>query len=96
LASSGYPGKFETGKRIDGLTDAEKIKGVKVLHAGTKRDGESIVTGGGRVLGVTATGATLDAALNSAYQAIGKIRFDGMHYRKDIGVPAGRVQTAGE
>jgi phosphoribosylamine---glycine ligase len=96
LASGGYPGKFENGKRIDGLTDAEKITGVKVLHAGTRRDGESIVTSGGRVLGVTATGATLDLALAAAYQAIGKIRFDGMHYRKDIGAPTGRVQTAGD
>jgi phosphoribosylamine--glycine ligase len=95
LASGGYPGKFENGKRIEGLTDAEKIAGVKVLHAGTKRDGDFIVTNGGRVAGVTATGATLDAALGAAYQAIGKIRFDGMHYRKDIGAPAGRVQTAG-
>jgi phosphoribosylamine--glycine ligase len=96
LASGGYPGKFATGKRIGGLTDAEKIAGVKVLHAGTKREGGSIVTNGGRVLGVTATGASLDAALAAAYQAIGKIHFDGMHYRKDIGVPAGRVQTAGD
>ena len=96
LASGGYPGKFENGKRIEGLTDAEKIAGVKVLHAGTKRDGEFIVTNGGRVLGVTATGATLDVALASAYQAIGKIRFDGMHYRKDIGSPAGRLQAAGD
>jgi phosphoribosylamine--glycine ligase len=96
LASGGYPGKFETGKRIVGLTDAEKIASVKVLHAGTKREGSSIVTNGGRVLGVTATGTSLDAALAAAYQAIGKIHFDGMHYRKDIGVPAGRVQTAGD
>ncbi|MFI5056728.1 MAG: phosphoribosylamine--glycine ligase [Candidatus Acidiferrales bacterium] len=96
LASGGYPGKFENGKRIEGLTDAEKVAGVKVLHAGTKRDGDFIVTNGGRVAGVTAVGATLDAALNAAYQAIGKIRFDGMHYRKDIGAPTGRVQTAGD
>jgi len=96
LASGGYPGKFENGKRIEGLTDAEKVAGVKVLHAGTKRDGDLIVTNGGRVAGVTATGATLDAALAAAYQAVEKIRFDGMHYRKDIGAPAGRVQTAGD
>jgi phosphoribosylamine--glycine ligase len=95
LASAGYPGKFETGKRIEGLTDAEKIAGVKILHAGTKRDGDSYAANGGRVLGVTATGASLDAALTAAYQAIGKIHFDGMHYRKDIGTPAGRVQTVG-
>lgn len=94
LASGGYPGKFEKGKHIEGLTDAEKIAGVKVLHAGTKREGDSIVTSGGRVLGVTATGASLDAALAAVYQAIGEIHFDGMHYRKDIGIPTGRVQTA--
>jgi phosphoribosylamine--glycine ligase len=96
LASGGYPVKFENGKRIDGLTDAEKIAGVKVLHAGTRRDGDSIVTNGGRVLGVTATGASLDAALAAAYQATEKIHFDGMHYRKDIGTSAGRVQVAGD
>ena len=96
LASGGYPGKFENGKRIEGLTDAEKIAGVKVLHAGTKRDGASIVTSGGRVLGVTAAGASLDAALAAAYQAAGKIHFDGMQYRKDIGASAGRVRSAGD
>jgi phosphoribosylamine---glycine ligase len=96
LASGGYPGKFETGKRMEGLTDAENIAGVKVFHAGTKREGEAVITSSGRVLGVTATGVSLDAALSTAYQAIGKIRFDGMHYRKDIGVSVGRVQTAGD
>ena len=96
LASGGYPGKFAVGKRIEGLTDAEKITGVKVLHGGTKREGESIVTSGGRVLGVTATGPSLDAALRAAYQAVGKIHFEGIHYRKDIGVPAGRGEAAGE
>jgi len=96
LASGGYPGKFENGKRIDGLTDAGKIAGVKVLHAGTRRDGDSIVTNGGRVLGLTATGASLETALAAAYQAAGKIHFDGMHYRKDIGSLAGRLQAAGD
>jgi phosphoribosylamine--glycine ligase len=96
LASGGYPGKFENGKRIEGLTDTKKITGVKILHAGTKRDGESIATSGGRVLGVTATGPTLDAALGTAYQAAAKVQFDGMQYRKDIGAPMGRVQTAGD
>ena len=85
LASGGYPGKFETGKVIHGLAEAERIPDVKVLHAGTKRMGEQIVTSGGRVLGVTSTGATLSAALQKAYDAAGKIRFEGMHYRKDIG-----------
>ncbi len=96
LASGGYPGKFATGKRIEGLTSVEKITGVKVLHAGTKRQGESIVTNGGRVLGVTAIGPSLDAAVGAAYQAAGKIHFEGMHYRKDIGAPSGRGQAAGE
>src|SRR5437868_4221709 len=65
LASGGYPGKFQTGKPVDGLASAEQIAGVKVLHAGTKRVGNEIVTSGGRVLGVTAVGPTLGAALGS-------------------------------
>src|SRR5207245_855317 len=84
LASGGYPGKFEVGKRIEGLTSTEQITGVKVLHAGTKRVGEAIVTSGGRVLGVTAAGPSIDAALSSAYKAAARIPFDGMHYRQDI------------
>jgi phosphoribosylamine---glycine ligase len=96
LASGGYPGKFAAGKPIEGLTDAEKITGVKVLHAGTRLEGGSIVTSGGRVLGVTAAAPSLDAVLRSAYQAAGKIHFEGMHYRKDIGAPSGRGQAAGE
>jgi phosphoribosylamine---glycine ligase len=96
LASAGYPGKFKTGKRIEGLTDAEKVAGVKILHAGTKQDGDFYITNGGRVLGVTATGASLDAALSAAYHAIGNIHFEGMHYRKDIGPLAERVQGAGD
>ncbi len=85
LASRGYPGKFESGKRIEGLTASEEITGVIVLHAGTKRVGAEIVTSGGRVLGVTAVGPTLGAALRSAYAAADRIHFDGMHYRRDIG-----------
>jgi phosphoribosylamine---glycine ligase len=85
LTSGGYPGKFETGKIITGLSEAEQVGGVKVLHAGTKRDGDKIVTNGGRVLGVTAAGATLEEALASAYEAAKRIQFAGVHYRKDIG-----------
>ena len=85
MASGGYPGKFETGKEIRGLADAARVPDVKVLHAGTKRSGESVVTSGGRVLGATATGSTLNLALQKAYEAAGKIQFEGMHYRKDIG-----------
>jgi phosphoribosylamine---glycine ligase len=96
LTAGGYPGKFQNGKEIHGLTDVDKISGVKVLHAGTKRSGESIVTNGGRVLDVTAVGASLDAALSAAYEAAGKIRFDGVHYRRDIGAQANRVRAAGD
>lgn len=85
LASGGYPGKFESGKVIHGLAEAAQLADVKVLHAGTKQAGPEIVTAGGRVLGVTATGNSLDAALGKAYTGAEKIRFDGMHYRKDIG-----------
>jgi phosphoribosylamine--glycine ligase len=95
MASGGYPGKFETGKVISGLREAGEVRGVKVLHAGTKRDGEKIVTSGGRVLGVTAAGASLDGARVSAYEAVEKIKFEGAHYRKDIGAHA-TVQSAGD
>ena len=92
LASEGYPGKFATGKVISGLAEAEQTPHVKVLHAGTTRQpaeaGATILTNGGRVLGVTAAGPTLDAALHAVYQAASKIHFDGMHYRKDIGAHA--------
>ena len=95
LASGGYPGRFETGKKIEGLTGAEQITGVKVLHAGTKRVGEEIVTSGGRVLGVTAVGSTLGAALGSTYAAADRIRFDGMHYRRDIGRHVNSLKASG-
>jgi phosphoribosylamine--glycine ligase len=88
MTSGGYPGKFETGKEITGLRDADKVRGVKVLHAGTKCDGDKIVTSGGRVLGVTAAGATLEEALGAVYEAAQKIHFAGAHYRKDIGAHA--------
>jgi len=94
MASGGYPGRFETGKRIEGLEEAAKVPGVKVLHAGTKRVAGGLVTSGGRVLGVTALGRTLEVALAAAYQAAGKIGFEGAHYRKDIGASTGRA-TAG-
>lgn len=96
LASGGYPGKFESGKRIDGLTAAEQINGVKVLHAGTKQLGEAIVTNGGRVLGVTTSAPNLKQALDSVYSAISRIHFDGMHYRKDIGAHSTHLSAAGD
>jgi phosphoribosylamine--glycine ligase len=96
MASGGYPGKFETGKEIRGLEEAARVADVKVLHAGTRRAGDSIVTNGGRVLGVTATGNTLSAALQKAYEAVGKIQFEGMHYRKDIGKAQQQSSVAGD
>src|ERR1022692_979539 len=88
MASGGYPGTFEVGKKIMGIEDADRIEGVKVFHAGpTKRDG-GYYTAGGRVLGVSARAAELETAVERAYEACGKIRFDGVHYRKDI---AGRA-----
>src|SRR5437667_1828242 len=96
LASGGYPGKFESEKRIEGLTALAQNSSVKILHAGTKREGEVVVTNGGRVLGVTASGSSLNATVSTAYKAITKIRFEGMHYRKDIGAHGTRLQAAGD
>jgi phosphoribosylamine--glycine ligase len=96
LTAGGYPGKFQNGKEIHGLTDINASSGVKILHAGSKRSGDSLVTNGGRVLGVTATGASLDAALSTAYEAARKIHFEGMHYRKDIASRVNRVRAAGD
>ncbi|KKM70427.1 hypothetical protein LCGC14_1440860 [marine sediment metagenome] len=85
LASGGYPGSYETGKPITGLDDANALTGVTVFHAGTAYNDGDIVTNGGRVLGVTALGADLKAAKERCHEAIGKINFEGMHYRTDIG-----------
>jgi phosphoribosylamine---glycine ligase len=96
LASGGYPGKFANRKRIEGLTPVEAITGVKVLHAGTVREGDAILTNGGRVLGVTASGVTLSDTLQKIYQQIKKIHFDGMHYRTDIGAHVGQFRATGD
>jgi phosphoribosylamine---glycine ligase len=96
LTSGGYPGKFATGKKIDGLTAVPTNTGVLVFQSGTRLERDSLVTSGGRVLGVTETGDSLGAALSSAYQAAEKIHFDGMHYRKDIGAYTGCVKAAGD
>jgi phosphoribosylamine---glycine ligase len=84
LCSKGYPNQIETGKEITGLDTAAGLEHVKVFHAGTAGENGKIVTSGGRVLGVTATHPHLSTARELAYQAISKIHFDGMHYRKDI------------
>jgi phosphoribosylamine--glycine ligase len=85
MTSGGYPGAFETGKRIEGLNAANALPDVAVFHAGTKRERDSVVTSGGRVLGVTASAGTLEQAIRKAYEAVGKIHFEGAHYRTDIG-----------
>jgi len=95
LASSGYPGSYPVGRAITGLEQAEAISGVTVYHAGTKAgpDG-TLVTAGGRVLNVTATGATFQDARDSAYQAAACIDFDGKQFRRDIGTRALRGRSA--
>ncbi len=84
LTSGGYPGAYHTGKRISGLHEAEKAGDVVVFHSATKAADGSFVTAGGRVLGVTAAAGDLRSAAARAYAAAGRIRFDDMHYRKDI------------
>ncbi len=84
MASGGYPGKYDKGKVIRGLDEAAKLKDVMVFHAGTAKKDQEIVTGGGRVLGVTALGETIAEAKALAYQAVGKISFEGAYYRRDI------------
>jgi phosphoribosylamine--glycine ligase len=85
VASGGYPGRYATGHEITGLAEAEAVPGVQVFHAGTARRDGRLVTAGGRVLGVTAVGADLPAAIAAAYAGVERIRFEGMHYRTDIG-----------
>jgi phosphoribosylamine--glycine ligase len=83
-ASGGYPGPFESNKPISGLDDAASVQGVSVFHAGTSLVNGTIVTAGGRVLGVTARAPRLQDARVRAYQAIAKISFERIHYRTDI------------
>lgn len=85
MASGGYPEKYETGKEITGLDENGQSPLAYVYHAGTKLDGGRYLTAGGRVLGVTAVGDDLQAALDKAYKAVQTISFDKAHYRKDIG-----------
>jgi phosphoribosylamine--glycine ligase len=85
IASGGYPGRYETGREITGIEAAESRAGVQVFQAGTVRREGRLVTAGGRVLGVTAVADDLGAAISAAYAGVGHIRFEGMHYRTDIG-----------
>jgi phosphoribosylamine--glycine ligase len=84
LASGGYPGTYETGRSISGVDAAEAL-GATVFHAGTRQGPHGIETAGGRVLGVTAGGGDPGTAIGRAYRAVREIRFEGMHYRSDIG-----------
>jgi len=84
-SSAGYPGAYTTGLPITGLEDAAKIPGVQVFHSGSALKDNQVVTAGGRVLGVTASGSSLEEALGRAYQALGEVHFEGMYYRHDIG-----------
>lgn len=88
MTSRGYPGAYEKGKKIKGIEDASKLKDVVVFHSGTAVNGNKLVTAGGRVLGVTAMGVGIKRAINKAYAAVSRIKWEGMHYRKDIGEKA--------
>ncbi len=95
MASGGYPGAYQTGKVISGLTKAAKCTGVEVFHAGTAKKQGRIVTNGGRVLGVTAVGNTLKEAITRAYGAVDQIKWSGCYYRTDIGGKALRRKSVG-
>jgi phosphoribosylamine---glycine ligase len=88
MASAGYPGAALRGKVIRGLEEAARLPDTKIFHAGTAREGDQIVTAGGRVLGVTALGGTVAEARDRAYLAVSKIQFDGAQFRRDIGAKA--------
>jgi phosphoribosylamine--glycine ligase len=95
MASQGYPEEYEVGKKILGLEKIRAEDGVVVFHAGTKKSGNSILTAGGRVLGVTAIGYdhALEETIRTAYSAVDKITFDGAYYRRDIGTKALRTKA---
>ena len=84
MAAKGYPSSYEKGKEISGLNSDENRQTV-VFHAGTKLENGKVLTNGGRVLGVTALGSDINQAIKNAYSAVDKIKWDGVHYRKDIG-----------
>ena len=84
LCAAGYPGNHERGRPITGLNEAIRVPGVELFHAGTARDGDRLVTAGGRVLVVTATAASMTEARERAYEAADRIQFEGKHMRRDI------------
>ena len=85
MAAKGYPGTYEKGKEISGLDEARALPDVVVFHAGTKTKEGKVLTNGGRILGITATGPDTRTAIKKAYEAVDKIQWDGIHFRKDIG-----------
>jgi len=89
-SSSGYPGSYQTGFPIAGLSAASRVPGVQVFHSGSSLVGGLLLTAGGRVLGVSAIAESLEEALARAYEAMAEIHFDGMYYRRDIGHRAQR------
>jgi len=96
LAGRGYPGKYETGAHITGLDRASAASHVEVFHAGTSRSTNGDwLTAGGRVLGVTATGESLDEALGRCYNAVDKIYWEGVQYRRDIGTDDTATTSSG-
>ena len=88
LAAGGYPGSYAKGNPITGLVEAQCLPNTKIFHAGTAKEGERVVTNGGRVLGVTAWAKDLAGARAAAYAAVEKIHFEGAHYRRDIAAGA--------
>jgi phosphoribosylamine--glycine ligase len=88
MASGGYPGNYEKGRKITGLDKAAGLKDVMVFHSGTAMKNGAVVTDGGRVLGVTGLGASVAAAIDNAYKGAREISFEGAHYRRDIGARA--------
>lgn len=85
MASQGYPGSYEKGMKIDGLHNVKRMKDVEVFHSGTDFKNSDVIATGGRVLGVTAIGDSLNKAISKAYKAVSKIQWNGAYYRKDIG-----------
>ena len=88
MTSEGYPGSFEKGRKIYGIEEAEKIEDVKVFIAGAKGQDDMLVTSGGRVLGVTARSLGIKSAIEKAYEAVNLIKWEGAHFRRDIGQKA--------
>jgi len=85
MAAPGYPGSYPKGIALTGLDEVAAMEGIEIIHAGTRREGDGVVSSGGRVLGVTAVGDTIDEVARRAYAGVEAIGFEGAHYRRDIG-----------